>query len=122
MTASRSGGSPGSAAPAPTTFSTSGMRRSGDYAESISASASTARMEAPPLRRASFRVLGNGCEFIADEPDGTNINDNCGTTHIGQLCEYVKNGGMAAGFAFDGDADSCALRSMKTERSSTATV
>ena len=30
-----------------------------------------------------------------------------GSTHIGQLCEYVKNGGMAAGFAFDGDADRC---------------
>lgn len=57
--------------------------------------------------RKLFAYLGNGCEFIADEPDGTNINDNCGSTHIGQLCEYVKNGGMAAGFAFDGDADRC---------------
>ena len=57
--------------------------------------------------RKLFAYLGNGCEFIADESDGTNINDNCGSTHIGQLCEYVKNGGMAAGFAFDGDADRC---------------
>ena len=57
--------------------------------------------------RKLFAYLGNGCEFIAAEPDGTNINDNCGSTHIGQLCEYVKNGGMAAGFAFDGDADRC---------------
>lgn len=57
--------------------------------------------------RRLFAYLGEGCEFIADEPDGTNINDNCGSTHIDQLCEYVKNGGMAAGFAFDGDADRC---------------
>lgn len=57
--------------------------------------------------RRLFAYLGSGCEFIADEPDGTNINDNCGSTHIGQLCEYVKKGGMAAGFAFDGDADRC---------------
>lgn len=54
-----------------------------------------------------FAYLGEGIEFIADEPDGTNINEDCGSTHIGQLCEYVKNGGMAAGFAFDGDADRC---------------
>lgn len=54
-----------------------------------------------------FSYLGEGVEFIADEPDGTNINEECGSTHIGQLCEYVKNGGLAAGFAFDGDADRC---------------
>lgn len=57
--------------------------------------------------RKLFAYLGDGCEFIADEPDGTNINDNCGSTHIGQLCEYVRSGGMTAGFAFDGDADRC---------------
>lgn len=57
--------------------------------------------------RKLFSYLGTGCEFIADESDGTNINDNCGSTHIDHLCEYVKNGGMAAGFAFDGDADRC---------------
>lgn len=57
--------------------------------------------------RKLFAYLGDGCEFIADEPDGTNINDNCGSTHIGQLCDYVRSGGMSAGFAFDGDADRC---------------
>ena len=70
-----------------------------------SQSALLLRLREWKLRR--YAYLGNGCEFIADEPDGTNINDNCGSTHIGQLCEYVKNGGMAAGFAFDGDADRC---------------
>lgn len=57
--------------------------------------------------RKLFAYLGSDCEFIADEPDGTNINDNCGSTHIDQLCEYVRNSGAAAGFAFDGDADRC---------------
>lgn len=54
-----------------------------------------------------FAYLGDGSEFIADEPDGTNINEECGSTHIDQLCECVKNGGFDAGFAFDGDADRC---------------
>lgn len=57
--------------------------------------------------RKLFSSLGDGCEFIADEPDGSNINDECGSTHIDALCEYVKKSGMAAGFAFDGDADRC---------------
>ena len=57
--------------------------------------------------RKLFAYLGNGCEFIADEPDGTNINDNCGSTHIGQLQEFVKANHMDIGFAFDGDADRC---------------
>ena len=57
--------------------------------------------------RRLFAYLGSGCEFIADEPDGTNINEDCGSTHIGQLCEHVKLGGFSAGFAFDGDADRC---------------
>lgn len=55
-----------------------------------------------------FAYLGAGnAEFISFEGDGTNINDNCGSTHIEHLCEQVKNGGFSAGFAFDGDADRC---------------
>ena len=57
--------------------------------------------------RRLFSYLGGNCEFIADEPDGTNINEDCGSTHIEQLCERVKLGGFSAGFAFDGDADRC---------------
>ena len=57
--------------------------------------------------RKLFAYLGNGCEFIADEPDGTNINDNCGSTHIEHLQKYVLDNGLDVGFAFDGDADRC---------------
>lgn len=57
--------------------------------------------------RKLFGNLGTDCEFIADEPDGSNINEECGSTHIDALCEFVKKGGMDAGFAFDGDADRC---------------
>lgn len=57
--------------------------------------------------RKLFSTLGDDCDFLADEPDGTNINDECGSTHIDALCEFVKKSGMAAGFAFDGDADRC---------------
>ncbi len=54
-----------------------------------------------------FAYLGDGCSFISDEPDGANINEGCGSTHIEKLRETVINGGMDAGFAFDGDADRC---------------
>lgn len=41
------------------------------------------------------------------EPDGTNINDKCGSTNMKALCEAVKAGGYDIGIAFDGDADRC---------------
>lgn len=43
--------------------------------------------------------------YINDAPDGTNINNNCGSTHLDMLKEAVKNGDYELGFAFDGDAD-----------------
>lgn len=42
---------------------------------------------------------------IHHEPDGTNINDNCGSTHLGDLIQFVKVVGADIGLAFDGDAD-----------------
>ena len=43
---------------------------------------------------------------LCDKPNGININDRCGSTHMEQLMEYVKkDGGFDAGLAFDGDAD-----------------
>ena len=59
------------------------------------------------MAKSVFDALGADTFVINNHPDGLNINVDCGSTHIGQLCEYVKNGGMAAGFAFDGDADRC---------------
>ena len=39
------------------------------------------------------------------DPDGRNINDGCGSTHLDVLAEAVRAGGHAVGFAFDGDGD-----------------
>ena len=45
--------------------------------------------------------------MINNEPDGTNINRDCGSTHIEVLQEYVKTHQLDVGFAYDGDADRC---------------
>ena len=52
-----------------------------------------------------FRRLGARVEAIAVEPDGRNINDGVGSTHIGSLAERMRAGSFDAGFAFDGDGD-----------------
>ena len=52
-----------------------------------------------------FRRLGAHVDVLADAPDGRNINDGCGSTHVEQLAEAVKACGHDAGFAFDGDGD-----------------
>jgi len=52
-----------------------------------------------------FRRLGAEPTVIADAPDGRNINDGCGSTHVDALAEVVVAGGHALGFAFDGDGD-----------------
>ncbi len=44
-------------------------------------------------------------ETVAAEPDGRNINDGCGSTHVAGLAERMASGGFDAGFAFDGDGD-----------------
>jgi phosphoglucosamine mutase len=53
----------------------------------------------------AFRELGAQVSCYYHEPDGTNINDNCGSTHPQRLCELVRELGANVGFAFDGDAD-----------------
>ncbi len=45
--------------------------------------------------------------MINNEPDGTNINMNCGSTHIEVLQKFVREQGLDVGFAYDGDADRC---------------
>jgi len=52
-----------------------------------------------------FRRLGAHVDVLADAPDGCNINDGCGSTHIEALADAVRAGGHDAGFAFDGDGD-----------------
>ncbi|HEU4977599.1 MAG TPA: phosphoglucosamine mutase [Solirubrobacteraceae bacterium] len=52
-----------------------------------------------------FRRLGATVSAIADTPDGRNINDGCGSTHLDGAIAAVREGGHDAGFAFDGDGD-----------------
>ena len=54
-----------------------------------------------------FKALGAETHVINNEPDGTNINTNCGSTHIEILQGYVKENHLDVGFAYDGDADRC---------------
>jgi phosphoglucosamine mutase len=52
-----------------------------------------------------FRRLGANVTVLAATPDGRNINEGCGSTHIAKLGEHVRAGGHALGLAFDGDGD-----------------
>lgn len=54
-----------------------------------------------------FTALGAKCHMLFDKPDGININDDCGSTHMDNLMKYVKEHKLDAGMAFDGDADRC---------------
>lgn len=54
-----------------------------------------------------FTQLGADVHVLFDEPDGLNINKDCGSTHMSYLQEYVKKNKLDAGVAFDGDADRC---------------
>ena len=54
---------------------------------------------------AVLQELGAKVSAYYHEPDGTNINENCGSTHPERLCELVRELGADVGLAFDGDAD-----------------
>jgi len=51
--------------------------------------------------------VGAKVQVICDSPDGYNINDHCGSTHIDSLKMFVKHSHVDAGFAYDGDGDRC---------------
>ena len=59
------------------------------------------------IAKAVFDALGATTYVLHAEPDGVNINDGCGSTHIEGLQAFVKEKGLDIGFAFDGDADRC---------------
>lgn len=54
-----------------------------------------------------FDALGAKTFVMNQEPDGININKNCGSTHMEQLQKFVIENGLDVGFAYDGDADRC---------------
>ena len=54
-----------------------------------------------------FDALGAKTYVINNEPDGFNINEGAGSTHIEVLRNFVVNNGLDVGFAYDGDADRC---------------
>lgn len=54
-----------------------------------------------------FTELGAECHMLANSPDGVNVNENCGSTHMENLMSFVKENHLDAGIAFDGDADRC---------------
>lgn len=57
--------------------------------------------------RKLFTKLEADFHIMNDKPNGININDNCGSTHMDGLIKYVKENNCDAGLAFDGDADRC---------------
>ena len=59
------------------------------------------------IARAVFGALGAQIYVIGDEPDGLNVNRNCGSTHIENLIKLVREKHLDVGFAFDGDCDRC---------------
>jgi phosphoglucosamine mutase len=54
-----------------------------------------------------FKILGINHVILNDEPDGININHNCGSTHLEMLKKYVVENKMSLGIAYDGDGDRC---------------
>ena len=52
-----------------------------------------------------FESLGANVHVLFNKPDGVNINEDCGSTHMEAICEYVVENGMDIGLAFDGDGD-----------------
>ncbi len=59
------------------------------------------------IAKGVFDALGAKTYVINAEPDGYNINTNCGSTHIENLQKFVVENGLDIGFAYDGDADRC---------------
>ena len=59
------------------------------------------------IAKSVFEALQAKTYVINNQPDGTNINTNCGSTHIEVMQKYVVDNGLDIGFAYDGDADRC---------------
>lgn len=62
---------------------------------------------ASTIAKGVFDALGAKTFTIHNEPDGVNINQNCGSTHMGAMQKFVVDQGLDIGFSYDGDADRC---------------
>ena len=62
---------------------------------------------ASAIAKSVFDALGAKTFVIHNQPDGTNINTNCGSTHVESLQKFVVDNNLDVGFAYDGDADRC---------------
>ena len=62
---------------------------------------------ATTVAKGVFDALGAKTFVMSNEPNGLNINTNCGSTHIEHLQKFVVDNNLAVGFAYDGDADRC---------------
>lgn len=62
---------------------------------------------ATSVAKGVFDAIGAKTYVIADDPDGTNINGDCGSTHMQKLQQFVVDNKLDVGFAYDGDADRC---------------
>ena len=54
-----------------------------------------------------FKTLGINYKIINNTPNGVNINDNCGSTHLDNIKKFVKENKLSLGIAYDGDGDRC---------------
>ena len=77
----------------------------GDAFEGMRIAIDCANGSASAIAPELFRSLGTAVTVVCAEPDGSNINDGCGSTQPEGLARTVKANGLDLGFAFDGDAD-----------------
>ena len=75
--------------------------------EEIGCTVDYANGSASAIAKNVFDALGAKTYVINAEPDGTNINNHAGSTHIEVLQKFVKDNNLDVGFAYDGDADRC---------------
>ena len=81
------------------------VERAGDAFAGLRIGIDCANGSASVIAPALFRELGADVTVLFDAPDGTNINEGCGSTHPERLAETVGAAGLDIGLAFDGDAD-----------------
>ncbi|MBO5179980.1 MAG: phosphoglucosamine mutase [Clostridia bacterium] len=75
--------------------------------EGIKIAVDCANGSASATAKLLLEQLGAEATVLYDNPDGININENCGSTHLENLSKYVVENKMDIGIAFDGDADRC---------------